>query len=93
MTKLTRRFFLGGAATSVAALSAPNVRAQGAAGGVVNLYTARHYDTDEAIYANFARATGIRVNRIEAEADSLMQRMRAEGANSPADVFVAVDAG
>ncbi|MFM7347359.1 MAG: Fe(3+) ABC transporter substrate-binding protein [Tagaea sp.] len=93
MTKLTRRFFLGSAATSVAALSAPNVWAQGAAGGVVNLYTARHYDTDEAIYTNFTRATGIRVNRIEAEADSLMQRMRAEGANSPADIFVAVDAG
>jgi iron(III) transport system substrate-binding protein len=93
MSKLTRRFFLGGTATSLAAFGATPSWAQGAAGGTVNLYTARHYDTDEAIYANFARATGIRVNRIEADADALMQRMRAEGANSPADIFVAVDAG
>ena len=95
MTQVSRRLFLGGAATAagLAALNAAPAWAQGAAGGVVNLYTARHYDTDEAIYANFTRATGIRVNRIEAEADSLMQRMRAEGANSPADIFVAVDAG
>ena len=59
MSKFTRRFFLGGAATA-AGLSAMNgapAWAQGAAGGVVNLYTARHYDTDEAIYANFTRAT------------------------------------
>jgi iron(III) transport system substrate-binding protein len=95
MTKRTRRFFLGGASTlaGLTAFAARSAWAQGASGGVVNLYTARHYDTDEALYANFTRSTGIRVNRIEAEADSLIQRIRAEGANSPADVFVAVDAG
>jgi iron(III) transport system substrate-binding protein len=96
MTKIDRRTLLGGIALaglgSVAGMGMGRpARAQAA--GVVNLYTARHYDTDEAIYTNFTRATGIRVNRIEADADKLMERMRAEGANSPADIFVAVDAG
>ncbi|MFM8989722.1 MAG: Fe(3+) ABC transporter substrate-binding protein, partial [Alphaproteobacteria bacterium] len=57
------------------------------------LYSSRHYNTDQALYDDFARQTGIRINRIEAEADALIERMRAEGANSPADVFVSVDAG
>jgi iron(III) transport system substrate-binding protein len=59
---------------------------------VVNLYSARHYDTDEALYANFTRATGIKVNRIEAGDDALLERIRNEGANSPADVLLIVDA-
>lgn len=58
----------------------------------LNLYTARHYQTDEALYANFTRKTGIRVNRIEGKEDELLERLRNEGANSPADVFVTVDA-
>ena len=60
---------------------------------VVNLYTSRHYQTDEALYENFTKATGIEVNRIEGKEDGLMERMRHEGANSPADVFMTVDAG
>jgi len=60
---------------------------------VVNLYTARHYPTDEALYANFTKETGIRVNRIEGGEDALLERIRAEGANSPADVFITVDIG
>jgi iron(III) transport system substrate-binding protein len=59
---------------------------------VLNLYSARHYDTDEALYANFTRATGIRVNRIEAADEALLERVRNEGANSPADVLLIVDA-
>ena len=59
---------------------------------VVNLYSARHYDTDEALYANFTRATGIKVNRIEAADEPLLERLRNEGANSPADVLLIVDA-
>jgi len=59
---------------------------------VVNLYSARHYDTDEALYSNFTRATGIRINRIEAGDDQLLERIRNEGANSPADVLLIVDA-
>jgi iron(III) transport system substrate-binding protein len=60
---------------------------------VLNLYSARHYSTDEALYINFTKATGIKINRIEAGEDALLQRIKAEGANSPADVFLTVDAG
>ncbi len=59
---------------------------------VLNLYSARHYQTDEALYDNFTRATGIRINRIEAGDDQLLERLRSEGANSPADVLLIVDA-
>jgi iron(III) transport system substrate-binding protein len=58
----------------------------------LNIYTARHYDTDAALYEAFTRATGIRVRTIQADADQLVARIRAEGANSPADVFITVDA-
>lgn len=60
---------------------------------VVNLYTARHYDSDLPLYERFTRETGIRINRIEGKADELVARMRAEGENSPADLFIAADAG
>ncbi|MDF3836520.1 Fe(3+) ABC transporter substrate-binding protein [Cupriavidus basilensis] len=60
---------------------------------VLNLYTARHYQTDEALYANFTKQTGIRINRIEGQEDPLLERIRSEGANSPADVFITVDIG
>ncbi len=59
----------------------------------LNLYSSRHYQTDEALYANFTKATGIKLNRIEAGEDPLIQRIRNEGAASPADVLVTVDAG
>ena len=59
---------------------------------VLNLYSARHYSTDEALYADFTRQTGIRINRIEAGDEALLERMRNEGANSPADVILLVDA-
>ena len=59
----------------------------------VNLYTARHYDSDLALYERFTKETGIRINRIEGNADQLIARMKSEGANSPADLFIAADAG
>jgi len=59
--------------------------------GEVNLYSSRHYDTDERLYSDFEELTGITVNRIEGNADELIARMDAEGANSPADVFLTVD--
>lgn len=62
------------------------------AGGEVNLYSSRHYDTDERLYSEFEEATGITVNRIEGKADELMARIEAEGVNSPADVLLTVDA-
>jgi iron(III) transport system substrate-binding protein len=60
---------------------------------ILNLYSSRHYQTDEALYANFTKQTGIRINRIEAPEDALIERLRNEGAASPADVLVTVDAG
>lgn len=60
---------------------------------VLNLYSSRHYQTDEALYGNFTRLTGIKINRIEAGEDPLIERLKNEGAKSPADVLVTVDAG
>lgn len=59
----------------------------------VNLYTARHYDSDLPLYERFTKETGIRINRIEGNADQLIARMKSEGANSPADLFITADAG
>ncbi|GAB4469351.1 MAG: Fe(3+) ABC transporter substrate-binding protein [Burkholderiaceae bacterium] len=59
---------------------------------VLNLYSARHYQTDEALYSNFTKQTGIKINRIELGDEQLLQRLKSEGANSPADVVLLVDA-
>lgn len=58
----------------------------------LNLYSARHYQTDEALYANFTKATGIKINRIEADDNALLERLNSEGSRSPADVILLVDA-
>ncbi|GAB5377711.1 MAG: Fe(3+) ABC transporter substrate-binding protein [Acuticoccus sp.] len=63
------------------------------ANGEVNLYSSRHYDTDEALYSDFEEQTGITVNRIEDGADKLIERMRAEGELSNADLLLTVDVG
>jgi len=60
---------------------------------VVNIYSSRHYQTDEALYSGFTKQTGIKINRIEAGEDALIERVRNEGARSPADVLITVDAG
>ena len=59
---------------------------------VLNLYSARHYQTDEALYTDFTKQTGIKINRIEAGENELLERLRNEGVHSPADVFLTVDA-
>ncbi len=59
----------------------------------VNLYSQRHYSVDKLQYENFTKLTGIKVNVIKANADELIERMKNEGDNSPADLFVSVDAG
>ncbi len=61
--------------------------------GEINIYSSRHYDTDLALYEDFTKATGIKVNRIEADADALIERIAAEGEFSPADLLITVDAG
>jgi iron(III) transport system substrate-binding protein len=59
----------------------------------LNLYSSRHYDTDERLYSAFEEKTGIKINRIEDKADALIERIKAEGSNSPADILLTVDAG
>lgn len=59
---------------------------------VLNLYSARHYQTDEALYSNFTKATGIKINRVDTDDAALIQRLKTEGAASPADVVLMVDA-
>lgn len=61
--------------------------------GVVNVYSARHYDTDLQLYTDFETKTGIKVNLIEAASDALIERIVNEGKYSPADVLITVDAG
>ncbi|MGD1896623.1 MAG: Fe(3+) ABC transporter substrate-binding protein [Phormidesmis sp.] len=60
---------------------------------VVNVYSASHYDVDIALYTQFTADTGIRINLLEGKPDELIERIKSEGDQSPADVFVAVDAG
>ena len=60
---------------------------------VVNVYSGRHYQSDEELFREFERQTGISVNLIKADTDQLINRLELEGANSPADLFITVDAG
>lgn len=67
--------------------------AQAATAKELNVYSARHYDSDEALYAAFTEQTGIEVNVLEGDSDQLIQRLKLEGEASPADVMITVDAG
>src|SRR5690606_31820005 len=60
---------------------------------VINVYTHRHYESDQELFKRFEEQTGIKVNVINASADELIQKMTLEGENSPADVLITVDAG
>ncbi len=59
----------------------------------VNIYTSRHYDADDLLYEEFTKKTGIKVNIISGSGSALIERLKAEGSNSPGDVFFTVDAG
>ena len=87
--KLTARFV-----TAMAILAAPGVMfaAETAATNAINLYSARHYATDEALYSDFTKATGIKINRVDADDAGIVARLKAEGTASPADVILLVDA-
>ena len=87
MTRTNNSLVLTLAAGAVIATSVST----GAYADELNLYSSRHYDTDERLYSDFTELTGITVNRIEGNADELITRMQAEGANSPADIFLTVD--
>lgn len=58
----------------------------------LNLYSARHYQTDQALYDTFTKTTGIKINRIDADDAGILARLRSEGSSSPADVILLVDA-
>ena len=58
----------------------------------INIYSARHYPTDEALYSDFTKTTGIQINRVDADDAGILTRLKAEGAASPADVILLVDA-
>lgn len=83
MTSPLRHFALASvlAATSLGAL----------AQGTLNIYSARHYKSDELMYAAFTKATGITLNRVQSDDTGIVNRLKSEGANSPADVVLLVD--
>ena len=83
---LSRRTIMSAAALALIAFPA-------AAAEVVNVYNSRHYGTDQQLWDEFTKATGIEVNVVDGTHEQLIQRMQSEGANSPADVFITVDAG
>jgi iron(III) transport system substrate-binding protein len=76
-------------AAAAALMAATTANAQE---NVLNLYSARHYQTDEQLYSDFTKQTGIKINRIEADDNALLERLKNEGKNSPADVILMVDA-
>lgn len=82
-----------GLGLALAASVAAGVGIGSAGAQEVNVYSSRHYDTDDALYEKFTEETGIAVNRIEAEADALIARLEAEAENSPADILITVDVG
>ena len=86
---LVRRCAALAALTSLTIMTAPLAWAQDT---VLNLYSARHYQTDEALYANFTKATGIKINRVDADDAGILARLQSEGSASPADVILLVDA-
>jgi len=87
MTRIKRTLAMSLGLTGMAlALCAPVWAAE-----VLNIYTSRHYQTDEALYTGFTEQTGIEINRIEGKGSALLERLKSEGVNSPADVFITVD--
>jgi len=92
-TYLSNRRFCCVLAIALSITMAGTASSASAQDTVLNLYTARHYQTDEALYTGFTKRTGIKINRIEGGEDALFERIKSEGARSPADVFITVDIG
>src|SRR5687767_14096063 len=98
--RLSRRSFVGlalGAAAAAAGTALVSTKVVPsrvlAQGGELNLYSSRYYLADDTLFNTFTEQTGIRINLIEGSEDQLIERIKAEGANSPADVMITVDAG
>jgi iron(III) transport system substrate-binding protein len=86
-----RAIVLGASATALAACN-PGGGA-GSGDTFINIYTARHYDADRALYRGFEEATGITVRALTGSAEQLLERLRAEGDATEADLFASADAG
>ena len=84
------RWFVAALTSCVAGLGLLDVAA---AEGDVNIYSSRHYNSDRLIYDAFEEKTGININLLEGKGGELLERLKIEGQNSPADVFITVDAG
>ncbi len=96
MSNISRRSLLLGGTSLVSVITVGRLTAYKpvfAQTGVVNVYSSRHYDSDKALFQKFTQATGIRVNVLEANDDQLIERIKSEGSNSPADILFTVDAG
>ncbi len=102
INKFSRRFFIGiaTAALIVACNQTPKEQSESKQQadttvnkGQVNIYSSRHYNTDDQLYDGFTEQTGISVNLIEGKDDELIERIKSEGKNSPADILITVDAG
>ncbi|GAB4237605.1 MAG: Fe(3+) ABC transporter substrate-binding protein [Stanieria sp.] len=92
MNKFSRRMFLG-AGAAVAFSQVIRVKSGTTQTNSVNIYSSRHYNTDAQLYEGFTQQTGIKVNLIEGKDDELIERIKSEGQNSPADILITVDAG
>lgn len=102
ISKFSRRLFIS-MATAVLVVACNQTSEEQSAGktpadkavnnGQVNIYSSRHYNTDDQLYDGFTEQTGINVNLIEGKDDELIERIKSEGANSPADILITVDAG
>jgi len=101
INKISRRLFIGIAtATLIVACNTQGEESDNsknadatAKQGQVNIYSSRHYNTDDQLYDGFTETTGISINLIEGKDDELIERIKSEGANSPADILITVDAG
>ena len=96
MSQLSRRVFLGaGAALGVTAFAGLKETKSSFAQGKqeINLYSSRHYNTDNRLYKDFEIETGIKVNLVEGKGKQLLERIKSEGRNSKADIFITADAG
>ena len=90
---MQRRTFVRGAVAASTLAALPSIAAAQSSGGQLNVYWARHYDTDASLFSDFTAQTGVQVNVIEGTEDQLISRIESEGRNSPADLLVTVDAG
>ncbi len=95
MKKVTRRVFLttGAALTTIALGEISKSQRVSAQTKEINLYSSRHYNTDNTLYDDFRRQTGIKVNLVEGKGKELLERIKSEGRNSKADIFLTADAG